>query len=148
MNTDYRSGYGNASEDVIGCRDQTLGIVPFAFMIKAALWIELSSIFRCCGQVVLGAIDSYDRHSMPKIAGVPRPKFVGQIHGVIQDITKNDPWKLLARSAEGTAMNGLGLRPESAAACILEELTGFDVHPFVLAPGTKREDKCDQFLKG
>jgi hypothetical protein len=85
---------------------------------------------------------------MPKIAGVPRPEFIGQIHGVFQDITKDDPWKLLARSAEGTAMNGLSLRPKSAAAFILEELAGVYIHPFILAAGAKGQDKGDQLLKG
>jgi hypothetical protein len=85
---------------------------------------------------------------MPKIGRVPRPEFVGQIHGVIQDIAENSPWKLLARPAEGAAVNGLSIRPKSATACILEELTGLDIHPFVLAAGAKGQDKGDQLLKG
>jgi hypothetical protein len=44
-------------------------------------------------------------------------------------------------------MNGFRFRPESTAACILEELTGFDVHPFAFAAGAKGKDKSDQFLK-
>lgn len=96
MNTDHRSGHGKASEHVIGRCDKTLGIMPFAFMVETTLGIELTAIFLCGGQVVLGAIDGNDRHCMPKIGWVPRPEFVGEIHGVMQDIAKNCPWKLLA----------------------------------------------------
>jgi hypothetical protein len=45
-------------------------------------------------------------------------------------------------------MNGFRFRPESTTACIPEELTGFDVHPFAFAAGAKGEDKSDQLLKG
>jgi hypothetical protein len=44
-------------------------------------------------------------------------------------------------------MNGLRFRPEPAAACISEELTGFDVHSLALTACAKGEDKSDQLLK-
>ena len=148
VNADHCSGHRNAPKHVIGRCDQTLGIVPLAFMVETALRVELQAVLRCCGQVVLGAIDTYDGHTMPKVRWISRPKPVGQIHGVIEDVAKHNPWKLLARPAEGAAVNCLGIGPESAAACIFEKLTGFDINPFVLAAGTKGQDKGDQLLKG
>lgn len=53
-----------------------------------------------------------------------------------------------ATGAEGVTVNSLRIQPEPAAACIFEQLTGLDVHPFVLAAGTKRKDNGEQLTKG
>lgn len=83
---------------------------------------------------------------MPKKGRVPGPEFVSQVHGIIQDIPEDSPWQLLSRPTERAAMNSFRFRPESTAASISEELTGFDVHPFAFAAGAKGEDKSDQLL--
>lgn len=84
---------------------------------------------------------------MPKKGWVPRPEFVSQFHGVIQDISEDSPWKLFARPTQRAAMNGLSFRPEPATARIPEEISGFNVHPFAFAAGAKGEDKSEQLLK-
>jgi hypothetical protein len=58
--------------------------VPFAFVLETTLRVELLSVFLGCRQIILGAIDGNDRHSMPKIGGVTRPKLVGQLHRIFQ----------------------------------------------------------------
>jgi hypothetical protein len=92
MNADHCPGHGKPSEHIIGGRDQTLWIVPFACMIETAFGIELLSVLLCCRQVVFGAIDTDDRHSMPKVGWVSGPEFVGQFHGVFEDIPEDGPW--------------------------------------------------------
>lgn len=110
--------------------------------------VELLSVLLGCRQVVLGAIDGNDRHSMPKSGGVPGPKLVGQGHRIFQDILEDGPRNLLARSRECASVNGISPGPEPAAPGSLEELTRLDVHSLTLASGDKREDESDQPLKG
>jgi hypothetical protein len=91
MNADHCPGHGKASEHIVGCRDKTLGVVPSAFVIETTLGIELLPVLLCCRKVILGAIDGNDRHSMPKIGGVSRPEFIGQIHRLFEDISEDSP---------------------------------------------------------
>jgi hypothetical protein len=91
VNTDYRSCQGNASKYIISGCDQTLWVVSFAFVIETTFGIELLSILLCCRQFVLGAVKSNDRHTMPKIGGIPWPELVGQPHGIIQNISEDGP---------------------------------------------------------
>ena len=49
---------------------------------------------------------------------------------------------------KAAAVDGLGIRPESAAPSSFEELTRFDVHPRAFPAGRQGENEGDQPCEG
>jgi len=148
MDTDHSPGYGKAPEHIIGRCDQALGIVTFAFILEASLGIKFFTDLFCCGKVVLGAVESEDRHTMPKKRRVAWPEAVGQIHGFSQDITEDGPGNFLASMCESAAVDSLCIKPKSAPPGCLEKVTRFDVHPFALPAGGQGENERNQLREG
>ena len=144
MDTDHTSGYRKASENIIGGCDETLGIVPFPFILETALRIKFSPDCFCSRKVVLGPIEGENRHPMPQKPGIARPDAVGQINRFSQDITEDSPWDLLASMGEAAAVDGFGIEPKSAAPCSFEELTRFNVYPSAFPAGAQGQNEGDQ----
>jgi hypothetical protein len=137
MDTDHTPGYRKASEYIIGCCDQTLGIMTFPFMLETALGIKFGPDRFCCRKVVLRSIEGENRHPMPQKRGIERPEAIGQSNRFSQDITEDSPWDLFASMGEAAAVDGFGIEPKSAAPCPFEELTRFNVYPSAFPAGAQ-----------
>ena len=148
MDTDHTPGYRKASEHIIGCCDQALGIVTFPFILEAALGIKLGSDRFCCRKVVLGPIEGENRHPMPQKRRIARPEAVGQINRFSQDITEDSPWDFFTSMGETAAVHGISIEPKSAAPCSFEELTRFNVYPSAFPTGAQGENEGDQLWEG
>jgi hypothetical protein len=140
--------YRNTPEDIVGCCDQTLRIMSFAFILETALGIEIfSNLFRC-RQVILRTVESKDRHPVPKERRISRPQLVGKVDGFLVYIAKNSPWDLIAGKTYAATVDGLGFGPYSATLSIPEKLARFDINSLALPACGKRENKRDQLWKG
>jgi hypothetical protein len=148
MDIDHTPGHGKAPEHIVGRGNQTLGVVTFAFVVKATLRVELVSDLFCRRKIVLGTVEGNDRHRMPKIGGITGKKTVGQINGSSQDVTEDGPGNLLASTREPAAMHALSIGPESTAPGSLEKLSCLDVHTLALPTGGKRENEGNELGKG
>jgi hypothetical protein len=73
---------------------------------------------------------------------------VGELHGLLQDVSKDRPRDFPASFCEPASVNLLGIRPQSTASGGTEEISGFDVHPLTLAACHEREDERDELWQG
>jgi len=144
MDAIHAPGNGKPSENVIGCGNQTVGIVAFAFMLKTALRIKLFADLLRGGKRVDRTIEGINRHPMPKVGMMPRPETVSQAHSPTKNIPENSPMHLLSSPGDSTAVNYFGATPESTALSTFEELARLDVHPLALSAGAKGENEDDQ----
>lgn len=148
MDAHHAPGYGKAPEDIIGGGNQALGKVTSALILETALRIKLRPNLICCGKVVLGAIESYDRHPMPQIGRIARIETIGEPHGFLQNLSKEGPGNLPPSLGESASVDFLGVRPQAVSPDSPEKLTRFDVHSLALSAPNKREDEDDEFRKG
>jgi hypothetical protein len=148
MDAHDTSGDGKTPEDIIGRGNQALRIMTTSFMLEATFGIKLTSDLLCCRKVVLGAIESDDRHGMPQIRRMTRIEAVGQIHGTLQDVPEKGPANLFAGLSEAASMDLIGFGPKAASLGSSEEFTRFDVHSLALSTAYEREDKDDELGKG
>jgi hypothetical protein len=69
-----------------------------------------------------------------------RPKAVGKLNSLAQNIPKYMPWELLAGSCNCTTMNRPSIRPKATAASTPEELAGFIVNALALSTTADGKD--------
>jgi len=72
------------------------------------------------------------------------PKTVGKINRLVQNVPEYLPGEFFACSCDSTAMNRLGIGPETAATSAPEKLAGFTVNAFALPAGTDGQDEGDE----
>jgi hypothetical protein len=73
-----------------------------------------------------------------------RPKAVGELNGLAQNVPKNGPGEFLARPCHPTAVNRLSFRPQTATTSSSEKLTGFSVNALSLSTAADGEDESDE----
>jgi hypothetical protein len=122
--------------------------VTSSFILETALRIELCSDLLGCRKVVFGAIEGNNRHPVPDGSGITRKETIGQIDCPFQNVSKDSPGKLLTGFGKSTAVDFLGIRPQSATPGRSEEITRFNIHSLALPAGHKREDESNDSGKG
>ena len=115
VNTDDGAGDRQATEHIIEGRDQTLGIMAFAGLVKTAFGIELVADRLSGWEGEFRPVDRIDRHAVPGKLRVVRPAVVGDLNGMVEGLLKDLPGHFLTGFTQGTAMGGLGLRPQAAS---------------------------------
>jgi hypothetical protein len=148
MDAHHTPGYREPPEDIIGRCHQALWIMPPSFTMETALGIELLTDLLGCRKVVFGAIEGNCRHSVPDIGGVTRIEAVRQLDSPRQHVPEEGPGDLPASLGECTAVNLLGIGPQSAPPGRSAEIPGLDVHPLALPARHERKDKGDELGKG
>lgn len=99
------------------------------------------------GQRVFRAIKSDHGLTAPGRIGGFRPAFISQPDRLGQDILQDLPGNLFAGLGDRAAMNGFGLGPQTTAASVCEEFTGFSIDAPITATAGERKQKNDQFWK-
>jgi hypothetical protein len=147
MDADHAPGYGKTPEDIIGRCHQALRVVTSSFILEPTLRIELRSDLLGCRKVILRSIEGNHRHAVPDVGGIARKEAVGQIHGLLQDVSEDGPGHFLASFGEAASVDFLGIRPQSAASGRSEEIPGLDVHSLALPADGERENESNELGK-
>jgi len=63
------------------------------------------------------------------------------------DIPENSPGDLVSSQTDSATVDGFGIRPKAATPGGSKEITRFDVYPFALPTGGKRQDQGNELGK-
>ncbi len=85
---------------------------------------------------------------MPGVGGVAGKEAIGQLHGFVQDVSKDGPGDLLSGFSETASVDLLSIYPQSAAPGISEEIPGLDVHSLALPACHNGENEGDELWEG
>lgn len=121
VEADDRAGDRQATEDIVERGNQTLGVMPFAWLVKSAVRIEGVPERLRGREREFRAVDGIHGQALPGILRVVRPEGVSDLNGLVSGRLKDFPRDFLAGFTQGTPMDGFSLGPQTAPAGITEQ---------------------------